>query len=148
MPYPPRPPTGQAVSAALKRAGFNRSAVLIGTGRYRDGRLVKGSDQHTWGYEVRTIQGRITVRHILGGIGPVSDEGAKRYILDLYMSTAALVEHPPVMGEGHPYAGKISVQDYFDARRELAVLRPVVVALAAIYSDHPDYRQEWKEWRP
>ena len=74
MPYPPRPPTGQAVSAALKRAGFNRSAV------HRDGRLVKGSDQHTWGYEVRTIQGRITVRHILGGIGPVSDEGTKRAV--------------------------------------------------------------------
>ena len=64
---------------------------------------------------------------------------AGRYILDLFISTAALVEHPPVMGEGHPYAGKISVQDYFDARRELAVLRPVAVALAAIYSDHPDY---------
>ena len=69
---------------------------------------------------------------------------ARRHILDLFMSTAALVEHPPVMSEGHPYAGKISAQDYFDARRELAVLRPVVVALAAIYSDHPDYRQEWK----
>lgn len=80
MPYPPRPPTGQAVSAALKRAGFNRSTVLVGTGRYRDGGLVKGSDQHTWGYEVRTIHGRITVRHILGGIGPVSDEGAKRAV--------------------------------------------------------------------
>ena len=64
---------------------------------------------------------------------------AGRYILDLFISTAALVEHPPVMGEGHPYAGKISVQDYLDAKRELAVLRPVVVALAAIYSDHPDY---------
>jgi len=80
VPYPPRPPTGQAVSAALKRAGFNRSAVLIGTGRHHNGKLIRGSDQRTWGYEVRTTQGRITVRHVLGGPGPVSDEGAKRAV--------------------------------------------------------------------
>ena len=68
---------------------------------------------------------------------------AKRRILDLYANTLLLVEHPPVMGEGHPYAGKISAQDYMDAKRELAVLRPAVTALAAVYSDHPDYKHEW-----
>jgi hypothetical protein len=67
---------------------------------------------------------------------------AGRRILDLYVSTLALVEHPPVMGEGHPHAGKISAADYLDAKRELAVLRPVIEAVAAVFSDHPDYRPE------
>jgi hypothetical protein len=63
VPYPPRPPTGQAVAAALKRAGFNRSVVLPGTGRYNwDGRLVRGSERHSDGYEVKTADGQITVR--------------------------------------------------------------------------------------
>ena len=69
---------------------------------------------------------------------------AKRAILEMYASTLALVEHPPVMPEDHPHAGKISARDYMDAKRELAVLKPAVVALAAIYSDHPDYDPEWE----
>lgn len=71
------------------------------------------------------------------------DVAAKRATLDLYVRTLALTEHPPVMEEGHPYAGKISAQDYLDARRELAVLRPAIAVVAAIYSDHPDYQPEW-----
>ena len=51
---------------------------------------------------------------------------AKRAILEMYASTLALVEHPPVMPEDHPHAGKISARDYMDAKRELAVLRPAV----------------------
>ena len=69
---------------------------------------------------------------------------AGRTILEMYTSTLALVEHPPVMEEGHPHAGKISARDYMDAKRELAVLKPAVMAIAAIWSDRPDYRQEWK----
>ena len=71
------------------------------------------------------------------------DIAAKRTILDMYTSTLALVEHPLVIEEGQ-FTGKISVQDYMDAKRELAVLRPAVTALAAIWSDHPDYGQERK----
>lgn len=41
MPYPPRPPTPQAVGAALKRAGFPRSEPTMGL------------RQHTAGYQVR-----------------------------------------------------------------------------------------------
>ena len=82
-------------------------------------------------------------QHHLWTQRPLREVEAKREILRIYTSTLILVEHPPVMGEGHPYAGKINAQDYLDAKRELAVLRPVVEALAAIYSDHPDYRPEW-----
>lgn len=71
---------------------------------------------------------------------------AKRATLDLYVRTLALTEHPPVMEEGHPYAGKISARDYMDAKRELAVLRPIVTALAAIWRDHPAYHPE--RWAP
>lgn len=62
-------------------------------------------------------------------------------ILDLYAATAALVQSPPVMPEGHPYAGKISARDYMDARRELCVLEPVVSFLAAGYRFHPGYAE-------
>ena len=62
-------------------------------------------------------------------------------ILDLYAATAALVQSPPVMPEGHPYAGKISARDYMDARRELCVLEPVVSFLAAGYRHHPGYAE-------
>ena len=71
------------------------------------------------------------------------DIAAKRTILEMYTSTLALVEHPLVIEEGQ-FTGKISVQDYMDAKRELAVLRPAGTALAAIWSDHPDYGQERK----
>ena len=69
---------------------------------------------------------------------------AKREILEMYTNTLALVEHPPVMAEGHPYAGKINARDYLDARRELTALRPAAAALAAIWNGHPDYR----DWKP
>ena len=92
MPYPLRPPTGQAVSAALKRAGFNRSAILTGTGRYHwDGKLVRGSEQHSAGYEVRTVQGQIRVRHLTGGAGPVNEEVAQRATLKLLRYADALL---------------------------------------------------------
>ena len=81
-------------------------------------------------------------QHHLWTQRPLREVEAKRAILEMYTSTLILVEHPPVMGESHPCAGKISVQDYLDAKRELAVLRPAVEALVAVYSDHPDYREE------
>jgi hypothetical protein len=68
------------------------------------------------------------------------DVDAKREILDLYASTVALVQEPPVLTEG-PYAGKINARDYEQALRELAVLRPVILAQARVYSNHP-------EWKP
>lgn len=46
MPYPPKPPTGQAVSAALKHAGFNRIAPFCGAGLAR-------LNEHAAGYKVR-----------------------------------------------------------------------------------------------
>ena len=67
---------------------------------------------------------------------------AKRAIVGIYAGTLALVEHPLVIKEGQ-FAGKINARDYLDAKRELAVLKPAVEALAAVYRDHPDYRQEW-----
>jgi Family of unknown function (DUF6221) len=73
----------------------------------------------------------------------IADCEAKLAILEMYTSTLILVEHPQVMGEGHPFAGKISAQDYLDAKRELAVLRPAVVALASGYRHRPGYREEW-----
>ncbi len=61
MPYPSRPPTSQGVSAALKRAGFNRSVVRAGSGRYHhDGRLIRGSEQYTEGYAVKTEDRPVT----------------------------------------------------------------------------------------
>ena len=47
---------------------------------------------------------------------------AMQAILEMYTSTLALVEHPLVIEEGQ-FTGKISVQDYMDAKRELAVLQ-------------------------
>lgn len=67
MPYPPRPPSGQGAAAALKRAGLDRSAVILGTGRYRyDGRLIRGSEKHSEGWEVKTVKGKVCVMHRLG----------------------------------------------------------------------------------
>jgi Family of unknown function (DUF6221) len=66
------------------------------------------------------------------------DVDTKREILDLYVSTLALVQKPLVLTEG-PYAGKINARDYEQALRELAVLRPVILAQASVYSDHADY---------
>jgi hypothetical protein len=68
---------------------------------------------------------------------------AKREILDLYTSTLALVQEPLVM-TGGPYAGKINARDYEQALRELAVLRPVILVQASIYSDHPDCDPRWR----
>lgn len=64
-------------------------------------------------------------------------------ILDLYEATAAIVQSPPVMPEGHPCAGKISARDYMDARRELAVLEPVVRLLGTGYRTRAGYKAEW-----
>ena len=103
MPYPPRPPTGQAVSAALKRAGFSRSAALAGTGRYHwDGKLVRGSEQYSEGYEVRTVDGRITVRHKLGGAGAANEENVRRAVRKVlrYADTLLLAGFQPRIDEG------------------------------------------------
>lgn len=67
MPYPPRPPTGQGAAAALKRAGLDRARVIPGTGRYRfDGKLIRGSEKHSEGWEVKTVNGAVHVMHRLG----------------------------------------------------------------------------------
>jgi len=82
-----------------------------------------------------------------GGLGTspgTREADAMRRITEMYASTLALAEHPPVMAEGHPYAGKISASGYLDAKRELAVLRVVLEAIATIYSGHPDYDEDWK----
>jgi hypothetical protein len=60
---------------------------------------------------------------------------AMRSILDLYAQTLAITQAGP---------GAICGRDYMDAQRELAPLRAAAEALAAIWSDHPDYRPEWK----
>lgn len=67
MPYPPRPPTGQGAAAALKRAGLDRTSVILGSGRYRyDGHLIRGSEKHREGWEVKTVKGEVRVTHRLG----------------------------------------------------------------------------------
>lgn len=91
MPYPPKPPTGQGVAAALKRAGFNRSVPMPGTGRYTwDNRLIRGSEQVTAGYTVKTEGGQIRVRYRAGG-PLVNDASVKHRHLMLLRCADALV---------------------------------------------------------
>lgn len=68
-------PTSQAVSAALKRAGYGRSDTLPGTERRRwDGRKVRGTRCRSEGYEVQKDKdGVIRVRYRHGSGGPVND---------------------------------------------------------------------------
>jgi hypothetical protein len=73
---------------------------------------------------------------------------AELAILDLYEQTAVLVTAPPAVtaaqwpGAG-PQPGMISALDYQDARRELAVLGPVIRMLAYGYRHRDGYREEW-----
>lgn len=93
MPYPPKPPTGQGVAAALKRAGCNRSEILTPTQRYHfDGRPVRGSALHSEGYEVKTVRGQVMVRHVLDGAGPANEANVRRRTLRLQRYADALVQ--------------------------------------------------------
>jgi hypothetical protein len=90
----------------------------------------------------------------------IADGEAKLAILDLYAATLALVEKPAPAAQTHPEAVReharlygipeetaaatlISARDYLDAKRELAVLGPVVRLLATGYRHREGYREEW-----
>ena len=68
---------------------------------------------------------------------------ADRAIMDMYAQTLALTQAPPPVRDG-PYKGMIRTQDYLDAKRELAALKPVVTWRVAVHGNHPGYREEWK----
>jgi hypothetical protein len=89
--------------------------------------------------------GRAQVEHVIRNDprNAVARLEAELAILDLYAATLAITQKPPVMPEGHPAAGMISARDYLDAKRELAVLEPVVRLLASGYKHRPGYQEEW-----
>lgn len=75
-------------------------------------------------------------------------------VLDLYEQTLAIVEQlpltvppagvPAVLRPGlTPGQAGISARDYLDAKRELAVLEPVVRMLAAGYRHREGYKEPW-----
>lgn len=70
---------------------------------------------------------------------------AHRAILAMYTQTLAVKELPFTARSGTLEA-TLRARDYMDAERELAALKPVMAALAAIDSDHPEYHAE--EWKP
>lgn len=70
---------------------------------------------------------------------------AMRAVLALYAETAAVVSR----AEGRmrhamaPPPGSVANLDRLDGGRELAVLHRVISSLAAVFDQHPDYRQDW-----
>lgn len=112
---------------------------------------------------VAVCNGDYAANHIVrhDPLNALADCEAKLAILDLYAATRALVDRPPPAAARHPAAVKeharmygipeaqaaatlVSARDYLDARRELAVLEPVVRLLASGYSHRAGYREEWK----
>ena len=67
-----------------------------------DGKLVRGSEQYSEGYEVRTVDGRITVRHKLGGAGAANEENVRRAVRKVlrYADTLLLAGFQPRIDEG------------------------------------------------
>jgi len=77
------------------------------------------------------------------------DVAAKRAILDLYARTEAARDEceARIRAAASAPAGTVLspawARDHVDAERELRALEPVVLALAAIDSDHADYDPGW-----
>lgn len=86
---------------------------------------------------------------------------AELAVLDLFAETAALAGSPPLIplddprvpeadrqriAASHPgpVPGVVSARDCLDARRELAVLRPVVRQIGFAHRHKDGYREEWR----
>jgi hypothetical protein len=92
QPMTSKQPTPQAISALLRKAGYERSAFIPGTGRLRwDGTEVRGSRRRSWGFMVnRYGVDRVSVTHITGPVyNP--DESEKRRDLALQRYADAIV---------------------------------------------------------
>jgi hypothetical protein len=111
--------------------------VAQGAARTDDGHLGTWSPMHfgAGGFDAR-VDDHIA-RHDPARV--LREVAAKRAILADYVETAKIV------GAAEAEQERISVtaRDYLDAKRELAVLLPVICHLAAVHSDEPDYDPEW-----
>ena len=97
MPYPPRPPTTQAIGAALKRAGISRSEWMPGAGlspgyRVRKSRTVPSAVEVLWRGEAedRTVLRLLRMADVIVGAGfrcRLSDDRSK---ITIYASTATI----------------------------------------------------------
>jgi hypothetical protein len=64
---------------------------------------------------------------------------AKRAILKQYQAAVSANEIGTLPGRSHSFSSRIRAED----EAALDVLGRAVANLAAVYSDHPDYRKEW-----
>jgi Family of unknown function (DUF6221) len=126
-PYPVPPGLGHGVWAA----GDPSTGIQDKAAIYGDGMTIYDEGGHT------TAQAAHIARHDPARV--LLEVAAKRAILDLHYPGAA----PHGAPEGMEIcAGEESDGDTWEMATRWPC--PTVQALAAIYSGHPDYRQEWK----
>jgi hypothetical protein len=102
-------------------------------------------DNQGWCADGRELPASTTAMVVYDPAAVLRDVAAKRAILDMCRKTLAVKERPPSQAAPGTMEAWLRAREHLDAERELCALEPVVLALAAIDSDHPDYRQEWAD---
>jgi hypothetical protein len=84
----------------------------------------------------------------------LAEPEAKRQIVELHKSWPVLVEGPPEMTKADSLSDMtfrltrqiawLTQEEYRKRFGDEPPTTPMLRALAAVYADHPDYREEWK----